>query len=73
MLVSLSFFNYGLKKGWGRTTIFTLYAVAYLILCILLIVVAQFKVIGAVTVMLVYLVRMYFLKRFLGRLQLPPH
>jgi hypothetical protein len=67
MIFSLGFFDYAIKKGMAKNKIFTIYAIVYLILCILLIVFMQFKIVGAFTVLMVYLLRMFLIKRFLNR------
>lgn len=68
MSLSLGFVSYAIKKGLTKDKIFIIYATFYLIVCTLLVITAQFKAVGIVAVLIVYLIRIMIFKKSLNRI-----
>ncbi len=68
MSFSLGLLDYAIKKGIKKNTIFIVYTIFYLIICSLLIMAMQFKTVGIVAVLIVYLLRILMFKKFLNRI-----
>lgn len=68
MSLSLGFLNYAIKKGLKKDKIFIIYATFYLIVCTLLVITMQFKTVGIIAVLIVYLIRILIFKKSLNRI-----
>ncbi|GMV77600.1 MAG: hypothetical protein AMXMBFR79_07350 [Chitinophagaceae bacterium] len=67
MSFTLGLIDFAIKKGLKKDKIFIIYSIFYFVLCVLLVFVMRFSIVGILAVLVVYLIRIFFLREFLNR------